>query len=131
MPMTTRRTTRNKVERPAMQTLRKFYVYDPHVGDELGGVRVMKEEEGGEEVRFVLMHPVQSKYWTDIMAIGSEPLHRLHNETAKQLHHMWGGRLLKKPPAGEVGGVATEESGEPATPVKRREKGPRFKRKVE
>jgi len=61
-------------------TLQPYFVYDPNVGDELGGSRVFEGKDG----RHILANPQMAQYWIDQGLLGLEPLSKL-KDSAKQL----------------------------------------------
>ncbi len=80
--------------------LQKFYIYDPgvHVGDEFGGLRVMKEDEkknGGAENLHILAMPQQVQWWIDQGLAGREPLSKLSGAAKKLLAQITRGRSDK------------------------------------
>jgi hypothetical protein len=78
--------------------LQKFYVYDPgvHAGDELGGLRVIKEEkkngDKGDDNLHVLAMPQMVQWWIDQGLAGREPLSKLGGPAKKLLAQITRGR---------------------------------------
>jgi len=78
--------------------LQKFYVYDPGVraGDELGGLRVIKEEDkkNGDKAEnlHVLAMPQMVQWWIDQGLAGREPLSKLSDKSKKVLSQITRGR---------------------------------------
>ena len=72
--------------------LQKFYVYDPalHVGDELGGLRVMGDDKG--ENKHVLAVQQQVQWWMDQGLLGREELSKLGDNSKKLLAQITRGR---------------------------------------
>jgi hypothetical protein len=70
--------------------LQKYFVYDPgvHAGDELGGLRVLDNEDG----LHVLASPLQIQYWIDQGLLGSDPLSKLGDSHKKLLGQITRGR---------------------------------------
>lgn len=76
--------------------MQKFYVYDPSVGDELGGLRVFsdKEKDGKEKdgTRHVLAVTAQVQYWIDQGLMGEKPVGELSDKSKKLLAQVTRGR---------------------------------------
>jgi hypothetical protein len=72
--------------------LQKFYVYDPgvHVGDEFGGLRVVKEDK--TDNLHVLAVPQMVQWWIDQGLAGREPLSKLSAGGKKVLSQITRGR---------------------------------------
>ena len=72
--------------------LQKFYVYDPsvHLGDELGGLRVIKDDKS--EDLHILAMPQQVQWWFDQGLLGREPRSKLSGPGKKFLAQITRGR---------------------------------------
>jgi hypothetical protein len=68
--------------------LQEYYVYDPSVSDELGGLQVRKREKD----KFVLATPTMMKYWVDQGLAGLIPLDKLSEEGKQMLAQVTRGR---------------------------------------
>lgn len=74
----------------AMQTiLQPYYIYDPNVGDELGGLRVKADEKKG---KFVLATPQQMQYWIDQGLAGEKPVGEISGAAKALLAQITRGR---------------------------------------
>jgi len=76
--------------------LQKFYIYDPNVADELGGLRVLsdKDDKGAEKegTRHVLAVTQQVQYWIDQGLIGDKPVGEISDSAKKFLAQVTRGR---------------------------------------
>jgi len=72
--------------------LQKFYVYDPsvHAGDELGGLRVIKEDK--TDNLHVLAMPQMVQWWMDQGMMGIVPVSKLSDKSKKMLSQNTRGR---------------------------------------
>lgn len=76
--------------------LQKFYIYDPNVGDELGGLRVMDEKDQKGNVREGRRHVMavmqQVQYWIDQGLVGDKPVGEISDKHRKLLEQITRGR---------------------------------------
>lgn len=68
--------------------LQTYYVYDPGVSDELGGLRVQTNDKG----KFVLATPQMIQYWVDQGLLGDKPLGEISGEGRVVLDQITRGR---------------------------------------
>jgi hypothetical protein len=69
-------------------SLQPYFVYDPNVGDELGGLRVYDGKDG----RHILANPQMAQYWIDQGLLGTDPLSKLKDSSKKLLEQITRGR---------------------------------------
>lgn len=78
--------------------VQKFYVYDPNVRDELGGLRVHSEKDDKGHVkdgtRHVLAVTQQVQYWLDQGMLGEKPLSEISGSVKKLLAQVTRGRSV-------------------------------------
>lgn len=67
-----------------------YFVYDPGVGETLGGVRVKTDAKGR---RVVSLNAGQADYLIQAGAVGKVPLEQVSAETRAHLHQVSGGRI--------------------------------------
>jgi hypothetical protein len=76
--------------------LQKFYVYDPNVPDELGGLRVLsdKDDKGNDKegTKHVLAISQQVQYWIDQGLVGDKPVGEISEAHKKLLAQITRGR---------------------------------------
>ena len=68
--------------------LQPYYVYDPNVADELGGLLVKSDDKG----KYVLAAPSQVQYWMDQGLLGEKPLGEISESSRKLLDQVTRGR---------------------------------------
>ena len=68
--------------------LQPFYIYDPNVGDDLGGLKV----HDGDDGRHVLASPQMAQYWMDQGLLGREPVSKLSGAAKSLLKQITRGR---------------------------------------
>jgi hypothetical protein len=70
--------------------MQKYYIYDPAVnpGDELGGLRVKKDDKGTH----VLASIIQIRYWIDQGLLGEKPVSELSSAAKNLLKQITRGR---------------------------------------
>jgi hypothetical protein len=71
-----------------MAYVQKYYIYDPHVGDELGSIRIKTDDDG----KHVLASPTWAQYWIDQGLMGTDPLTKLKEPQKKMLAQVTRGR---------------------------------------
>ena len=81
---------------PHKMLLKKYYIYDPHVGEELGGTPVEVEGEGDAALKYVRLTPEQAKYWVSQLGVGEKKFGDLDSAEQQRLNKMWGGKLIKE-----------------------------------
>lgn len=76
--------------------LNKYYIYDPNVRDELGGLRVMQEKDNDGNVTegrdHVLAVQQQVQWWIDQGLLGEKPAGELSDKAKKLLAQITRGR---------------------------------------
>ena len=70
--------------------MQPFYIYDPNVGDELGGMRVRQDKDGNKHV---LATVPQIQYWLDQGLLGDKPLGQISGPQKELLNQITRGRL--------------------------------------
>jgi hypothetical protein len=80
------------------RTMQKFYVYDPNIPDELGGLRVYsdKDDKGNpkEGTKHVLATMHQMQYWIDQGLAGEKPVGEISDKAKKILAQITRGRSV-------------------------------------
>lgn len=73
--------------------LQKYFIYDPgvHAGDELGRLRVLKDEKDDNGV-YVLATPQMAQWWIDQGLAGKDPLSKLSGAAKSILAQITRGR---------------------------------------
>jgi hypothetical protein len=73
--------------------LHEYYIYDPGVKEDLGGMRVVINKDGE---RVVLLTDSQAGYWVASGVIGRIPLSKVSVNKRTQIHQSTGGRVPLK-----------------------------------
>jgi hypothetical protein len=71
-----------------MAYVQKYYIYDPLVGDDIGGLRTKSDEDG----KHILCSPAYAQYWIDQGLVGTAPLSKLPEKQKKMLAQVTRGR---------------------------------------
>jgi len=69
-------------------SLQPYYIYDPNVSDELGGLKV----KDGDDGKYVLAVPNMVQYWIDQGLLGEHPQSKLSDNAKKFLDQITRGR---------------------------------------
>lgn len=74
--------------------LKTYYVYDPGVGETIGGERVKTDAKGR---KIVALNDGQADYLIQAGAVGKTPLAEVGGEQRAHLHQVMGGRIPATP----------------------------------